>query len=180
MPKKHTASPRVFQEQRAQMEIMGLTIIILLVSIGILFAIGIISKPTEDIKRGYEQKQLAVNFLTTLLDTTSGCQLNTFRQLLMDCATDRIVTCPGGLDSCSYAKTSFRTIFSRTLDPIRKGYYLSVDGPQAVKSITQGSFGTSATPTPCPGERDQATQPIPTLGGGTIITRLEICDRPPQ
>ncbi|MEK6874796.1 MAG: hypothetical protein AABX52_03555 [Nanoarchaeota archaeon] len=160
--------------KQAQMEIMGLTIIVILVSIGVLFALSIINKPVEDIKAGFEQKRLATTFLSTLLKTTA-CQKKTFGALLQDCASDQLLNC-GGLDSCAFTRSNFQRIFKDTLVPIKKGYYLQITGNPQVESITQGSFGSIDAPESCPGERDSASQPIPLPGGGSINVEIQICD----
>ena len=72
---------------KAQMEIFGLVIIVILISLGLLFAIIILTKePSREVQRVKESIQ-AANFLNTMTGTSSiGCGKRTVRGLLQNCA----------------------------------------------------------------------------------------------
>ncbi len=162
--------------RRGQMEIMGLAIIVILVSLGVLFALSIINKPTENIQHGYEQKRLAASFLNTMLGTTTGCQKNTFRQLLQDCAGERLAKCTSdignirGDNSCQYINAVLnKQVLEIALVPENKQYYLTITGVRDIDT----PLGKQ-----CKGTKDQASQIIPASLGGNLPIRvtLDICD----
>ncbi len=73
--------------KKSQMEIMGLVVIIILIAIGMLFAVQfLLKKPTGETAAKAEESVLAANFLNAMLSTTTECQSRTVRELLQDCA----------------------------------------------------------------------------------------------
>lgn len=157
------------------MEIMGLAIIVILVSLGVLFSLSVINKQPENVQKGYEQKRLAVSMLNTLLSTTSQCQKNTFRQLLQDCAAEGLADCkplPPPKNSCTYLKVTMPLLLKRVFDAEKKNWVLTVSGTSDVAMVESNMPGKK-----CKGDKDQATQIIPaSLGGNVPITvKLDIC-----
>lgn len=47
------------KERKAQMEIMGLAIVMILITLGILFAVTVMRKPSTQIAKEYKQKTIA-------------------------------------------------------------------------------------------------------------------------
>ena len=98
------------QKRRAQMEIMGLVIIIILIAIGMLFGVQfLLKKPTARPTASVKESILAANFLNAMLSTTTDCYDRSMRDLLQDCAlTSGATTCmtPDNftLNSCDYAQ----------------------------------------------------------------------------
>lgn len=156
--------------KRGQMEIMGLTIIVILVILGVLFGIRVMSKPPIELEKEFKEKTMSVNYLNTLLGTTTDCYKGTFRELIQDCGQAGGMTCSitgvGYLRSCDYVDLQFDILLNQTLGGINKRYFLSAEGPGGVQDIQSGA--------PCPGERSRGTQYVPTRRG-TVTLTLDLC-----
>ena len=163
------------KRKRGQMEIMGLTIVVILIILGVLFGIRVISKPQADIEKEFKMKSMSVNYLNTLLGTTSDCYKATFRELIQDCAQGAAIRCnlpDGGIgDSCLYTDDVFTKLLNNTLTKIKKRYHLHLEGPGAVADI---EVTNPTDKPPCPGERTRGTQYIPSRRG-TVNIILDIC-----
>jgi len=99
-PSDQRSSRKTFRN--AQMEIMGLVIIVILLSLALLFVLQfIILRPASDLKESFTQKEIASNTVNTLLDTTTDCRQLPLSKLLEDCAEGAFIQCPTG-NSCSH------------------------------------------------------------------------------
>ena len=153
---------------RAQMEIMGLAIIIILVSLGMLFAVQwMLKKPGVTLAEAEKDATIATNFLNTVLSTTTDCYDRSVRALLQDCAlTGGRLNC-FGIGSCEYAKREITTMFEGSLDKWQKKYYFTISGAPDVESIR---FGQA-----CTGEFESKRHPVPVRPGFQIELKLDIC-----
>ncbi len=157
------------RNKRSQMEIMGLAIIIILISLGLLFAVQWMLKapPTKPVQRAKESV-LAANFLNTMLGTTTDCNKRTIRELLQDCALTGGVTKCDGQTSCTYVRSIIQKLFDETFKKWNMPYHIAMTGATPIEQL---DFGTK----PCPGEREQKTHPLPVRPGFEITITLEIC-----
>ncbi|MBS3148882.1 hypothetical protein J4219_08445 [Candidatus Woesearchaeota archaeon] len=161
---------------KGQMEIFGLVVIVILLAIGLLFAIVILTKtPTRDVARVKESLQ-AANFLNTMMGTTSqGCGKRAVRELLQDCAVAGVdngrwigaSACEDG-NTCELAQDMIQTMLNQTLGDWNKNYRFFVNGTRAVELIKVESG-------PCSGEREGSTRPEKVRPGLDIVLTLHIC-----
>ncbi len=153
---------------KGQMEIMGLAIIVILVSLILLFAVRWMLKPTIVEPQRAEESVLAANFLSTMLGTTTECNKRSVRDLLSDCALTQGATKCQGVSSCEYVSGIIETLLAETFGKWKLDYYLSISGntPQ----INELKFGK-----PCPGAREKKEHPIPVTPALEIKASLEIC-----
>jgi hypothetical protein len=151
------------------MEIMGLAIIIILVSLGLLFAVQwMLKQPAIKPVHRAKQAVVAANFLSTALGVTTECNERTIRELLQDCALTGGVTKCGPATSCDFARDKLDDLFNATLDAWGQPYFFEVRGPATVQGIRYNE--------PCPGEREQKIHPLPVGAGGLRIELvLELC-----
>ena len=161
--------------KKAQMEIMGLAIIIILVALAMLFVVQfVILKPQPDIKKAFTHKELAVNTVNTLLATTTECRDLSLSQLLKDCAEGGVIQCTGGSLSCEYARSIIEEILTDTLDVWNKDYYLTV----TVQEQQQDQDVIPPLGEPCPITIEKITSSpcciLPT-GAGPMRMNLDIC-----
>jgi len=158
------------------MEIMGLMIVVILVILGILFGMKVISKPTSDIEAEFKAKSMSVNYLNTLLGTTTDCKRGTFRELIQDCAQGGTLSCEveevGFLMSCDYVNYHITSILNSSLGVMKKNYHMHLEGPGSTVDI---EVKNPPGKTPCPGVRSRGTQYIPSRKG-TITINLDICE----
>lgn len=78
------------KQTRAQAEIVGITIVMVLIMLGIIFAIRFVIVPDgQNIKQNYDRNQMAANFMDAMLKTTTECHGLTFTDLVQACAQAR-------------------------------------------------------------------------------------------
>ncbi len=157
-------------KRNAQMEIMGLAIIMILVILGLLFGLKYLTSEPEEVKREFEEKTLATSFLNTMLGTTSECHQATFRELVQDCAQGGQVRCPSGLGSCEESQKGFNFMLEEVLDKRKQGYKLITKGPGDVAGVL-----SLTSQNPCTGELTAGVQNIPTRLGTPVEMVLQIC-----
>lgn len=153
---------------KSQMEIMGLAIIMILIGLGLLFAVQFVLKPSADVAGHVKESTLAANFLNSLLGTSTPCHQRNIKELLQDCAlTGGLIECPDG-SSCEYAGRQIRQILDDTLVIWRKDYKFNISGSPEVKAI---SFSRGK----CSGDKEAKEHPVPVKAGFNIVLKLEIC-----
>jgi len=184
----------MIKSKKSQMEIMGLAVIVILVSLGILFAVQyvIFKKPTQTVKT-YSTLQIASNTLNSLLTTTTDCRAAgnvDMTQLLQDCAAFPAITCDNGMNSCEFSDTSINYILNNTLKKWRYPFRLYVftlsgSGNSAVKNqvflrnngdfpeCISSNIGRSGS---AYGSKDSKQFFIPT-DVGTMYVQLDICGK---
>lgn len=172
--------------ETGQFEIMGLAVIVILVTLGMLFALSTLSGTDTSLQQTFEQKRLATDFIKASLDTQAPtCAKATLRELFQDCAQTQTIRCTKSngaeQNSCLFLKDTYKLLFENTLKKYRQQYFFKVEGAcvgdtaKKLCQITQGNVGADPlNPKPCPGEREISTQPLPTRSG-TITLTLEIC-----
>lgn len=152
------------------MEVMGLAIIIILLTLGLLLVVRfIILKPESDIRKVQSESQLAANFINAMLQASTGCNKYQIKALLQDCATSNAVNC-NGEDACSYVNRTIAYIVGRTLIYWDKSFNLSVSNT----NINFPPGGINFFRGDCTGEKEAKFSPIQ-AGGKTITVSLEVC-----
>ncbi len=165
--------------KKAQTEIMGLLVIIILLSFIMLFALKfIILKQPAEYKKEFTQTELASNILSTLFRTTSQeCGGLSFAQLYQDCTenwnTGSIICNKGTLNetnSCNYTAEKTKTILDETLKKWNIGYEFYAYTNQ--RKIIEIKYKNKA----CAIGKTQGNYPIQVgAGATTLYTILNIC-----
>lgn len=156
--------------RRAQMEIMGLALIIILVVLGMVFGLRFLKDEPTTISQEFEQKTMATSFLNTMLGTTSDCHRATFRELVQDCAQGGQVRCPSGRNSCDETRAEMQTMLDEVLTKRKQGFRVLARGPGTVAE----DF-TIESDNPCEGEMVAGVQNVPTRLGTPVELVLQIC-----
>lgn len=152
--------------RKGQLEIMGLVIIVILISLGMLFLLRfVVFKPVGEERAAFTRSQLATNTLAALVKTETDCQGLDMTELVQDCVGSKSANC-GYLDSCEFLDAKISLILEETLIKWQKHYYFQVTKSRVTK------LELSDRPEGCPGEKDSHFQPLP---GGTLI-KLDVCD----
>lgn len=151
------------------MEIMGIAIVVIIISIVIVFVIrfAILQEPA-DYKKGFAQSEIATNLVNTMLSTTTDCRGMTFNELFQDCFEEfgdgGKTDCGLSIKSCSFAKEGVELIFLRTLDEWKYEYEFTVTREDTEYEIAPDSTCVSI-------ERRAKTYPLP----GNLEAKLAIC-----
>ena len=157
--------------RKSQAEIMGLAVIVVLITLGLLFVIRFtIFQPKPEIKEEYTKTELTANILNAMLKTTTDCNNQDITELLQDCAAFRDVYCSinGDYgDSCYYLEYFIPNILEKTLDEWKRSYEFKA-GTKQNPDLLSFSSGD------CTGERETKLYPIPT-DVGPVTVRLSIC-----
>lgn len=157
---------------KSQMEIMGLVIIMILLTLGLLLVVRfIILKPPSEVREIQVNSQMASNLLNALLQTTTTCNNYPLRTLLQDCATRNEIVCDGE-PSCRFANRTIFFILNKTLIAWHKPFNLSV-------SHTDNDYmrgGITFVNGQCTGDDQKEYKFSPVQAGGkTIMVELGIC-----
>ena len=169
------------------MEILGLAVIIVLVTLGMLFILRFsVSKNTPGTRQSFVKSEKAANLLNTLLKTTTDCNEMTVAELIKDCAETRGVNniCQdgdSGVSSCDYlkgndvSKGAIKKIFEKTLEKWKNNYEFIVCRLENSECTENGIINIKNPPgIGCPLEKEAKQQPIQTKSG-LIEVSLAIC-----
>ena len=160
--------------KKAQTEIIGLAIIVILLILGLTFVVKfIINKEPTEFRKEFTQSELATNMLNTFLETTSeDCSGFSMTELLQDCGQSGSIFCGPikNKKSCDYVEQEAGIIFGSTLGEWNVGYEFKVFKKVGDDEVPLfNSLGPK-----CPGDKKSKTFPIPTTSG-TLFAKLDIC-----
>ena len=110
--------------KKAQMEIMGLAVIVILLVIAMLFVIGIMLNPEKSIRKPYTYEKLASNSMNAVLKTSTSCRNLDIKDLLKDCGGDQVIFC-GDQPSCIFLTSEISKIFEDTITPLNIKYFFN-------------------------------------------------------
>ena len=156
------------KKKKAQMEILGLAIVVVLILVATIFVVRflVLKTPTE-YRKGFVSAELASNMLNAFLKTAAkDCSQLTMTELLQDCAQSRGIVCDNGQDSCQFAESIAKDIFSKTLDTWNMRYEFLAYTDLSKPMIKIGK--------PCRAEKRSKLFPIP-ISTATMYTKLDIC-----
>jgi len=173
------------RKNKAQVEVIGLLIIVLMISFIMLFALTSSLRKSDNTVASYRQETLASSLISSILRTTTECNDNSpdMKELLIDCAkwnayTSSITCYENDLQftSCEYFENKTKTILDQTLGLWRKEYELIIIPPD-------GDFSSRSTAiihikggnsTRFSGDMSAATQPLP-IGTNYGSINLMLC-----
>lgn len=173
------------------MEILGLSIVVLLLILGMVFVIKFVGMSDKgSIRREVAESQTASNYIAAYLDTTiEDCRRLTIKELLIDCAEGGAALPDGGTiecpttpstKSCQMAHDVAEYIFSQTFDQWRTRYYFSAF-VQSSTPFIELSYPMDDPTTPaiesvtkCKGTYRSKDYPLST-NSGTLHIRLDMC-----
>jgi hypothetical protein len=158
------------------MEIMGLAIIIILVTLGLFFIIFFMSNNSDvdNLEDEYADSQLSANLLNSMLQMTAiDCNNKQIKSLFRDCALNEKIICNNGMRSCEYLNHTLGKIINKTLVEWRRDFYFVADGTSS--NFDGGSniyFGR-----PCADNVGSDVKQYPIQAqSSTVMISLHICD----
>ncbi|HYD03195.1 MAG TPA: hypothetical protein VEC16_02750 [Alphaproteobacteria bacterium] len=110
-------SEQIKNRRRGQIEIFGLAIIVILVSIGFFIFISIKSQqPPSNPQKDFTNDKIANDFVLSIIDTNVyPCTEYTVKDLIVDCSRDRRIRCGSlGEDSCAALNRSVTLMINET------------------------------------------------------------------
>jgi len=172
--------------KKAQTEMIGLVIIVILITLGMLFAAQFALNDDPE-KKIFTRKGLAYSTMSTILVTEFQCNDNMLsgKELLEDCVNVELggmgrYSCGG--DSCEYFESQVSALFSETLDKWGKNYeftskWITGTEDRELITITPKNSEREEIANPCKGKDIDTSNPFPiSLESGLIQTLLLICD----
>jgi hypothetical protein len=107
---------------KSQAEIMGIAIVMVLIMLGIVFVIRFVVLPEDiNVKKSYDQTQMAANFLSSAVKTTTECNRLTITELIQDCSENygnnlALYKCPDNMNSCQFLNYSMEILLNASLN----------------------------------------------------------------
>lgn len=165
--------------KKGQLEILGLAIVVILITLGVLFVIRfIVLKEPTDLRQSYTRTEMASNMLNTLIRTDTECRGKSVTELLQDCAINPPIgniDCDGnatliGNKSCAYLNTTILKIMNDTLIIWGIDFQFDAwlaDGTELVHILEPAGA--------CTGEKESKPFYLP-LQITTINLKLDLCN----
>ncbi|MFC1774920.1 hypothetical protein ACFLZN_01240 [Nanoarchaeota archaeon] len=159
-------------DNKGQVEIMGLLLIILLFSIGVLFALSwILDSGGDNEVQREKDEMMARNTLTTLRKITTDCFDNNIESLLQDCTqTGGTLRC-SGRSSCQYSEFAIKEILELAFENIKRDYVFWIEGNPHYDGKKFSNFPAQE----CPRNIVHKNDKIPVGIGRNIVLKLDIC-----
>ena len=158
--------------RKAQSEILGLVMVVLLISVGLLIAILIFSKPSADNLRYEQDNFVASSFLNTLVKSDSSCKGRSVGELLQYCdslsSLRSSFSCEDGSNACSKVRYLTETFLKEFFTDKGMSFYFLVSGSDVMDSFVFGSA--------CRGEFESKTRPMISSTGSQMFIKLDICN----
>ena len=153
---------------KGQVEIMGLLMIIILITISLILGLRLIGAENDvDPKKEFAQSQLASNTLSTLLKSTSrDCSGFSMTEILQDCSQNQDIICGDDTNSCDYFIEITQQIFGETLDKWNINYEFKIFYKKEDPLFTLGRT--------CIENKKSRLFPIPT-SSGILNVKMDIC-----
>jgi hypothetical protein len=161
------------------MEIMGLMIIVILVIVGVLFAVKfvVLKKPAE-VRQTFSRTQMASNFgLALMSSTTADCRGTAIKNLLIDCAewpeAGGTITCDDGRKSCAYVNATIKDLLNQTLDVWKTRYYFTAGTSKALDAQIIYFQNSCPADKKLPGESESFFLPT---NRGLLTLKMFVCE----
>jgi hypothetical protein len=128
---------KLLKNKKAQVEIVGLLIIVIMISIILLFALKAMLDKKDSSQNEFIQRSLASSFIGSMLNTNSICTKDTHMdKVLIDCAKyptmggSNEFKCDNGMKSCEFASIIIEDMLNKTLKEWKKSYEFKVKAPE--------------------------------------------------
>ena len=171
--------------KRAQTELMGLAVIVVLVLIVLIFVVkfSVLDQP-EQHKQEFTQTEIASNFVSTLLKTTNpDCRDLTFTEIFQDVAEGSPYVWCDNEKTIDYLPDKLDEIFADTLETWNIAYefdaFVNLNSPNPIISSFPKKFNPTSGVVGCSKatsiKSKQFAIPIDSGGGSTLYIKLDIC-----
>lgn len=157
--------------KKSQMEILGLSIVVVLVLVAVVFAARfLIYKTPSNYRAGFISSELASNMLSTFLKTNAkDCSRLTMTELLQACGQSLgggSIRCSNDKYSCEFLELTAKEIFENTFKKWGVNYEFLAYIDRNDVLVKSGDK--------CMTEKKSKIFPIP-ISTGTMYAQLDIC-----
>ncbi len=111
------------KNKKAQIEIMGIALVVVLITIGIVFVAKYSAKEPTRTQEEFQRRELPKTIITSLVEVVSTCKDEKMGDVIQDCGTAKVLPCEGG-DSCAYLHSTFKTILDDMLGQFEYEYQI--------------------------------------------------------
>ena len=134
-------------QKRGQVEIMGIALVVILITIGIVFVAKYSAKEPKKTQEEFQRRELPKTIITSLVEVRSTCNNEKMSDVMQDCALAKQFSCDGFADSCVYLQTTLKTILDDMLGRFKYDYQLqlSAEGQGNLVTAQSDGFGECAT-----------------------------------
>ena len=182
--------------QKAQTELIGLVMVVMLISVSMLFIIRFVPVNQQSgVKESYEQSQISSNMISSILETTVRCEQQDINirmaDLFKNCALFENYNCipdnaespqqdnwfevcmehEPGPDSCTLLNCTMKLIFKNSIEEWGRKYQFTA---YALNDLSGRGPITNISNSECLYDKESEIYPLP-LNPGTLILRLDIC-----
>lgn len=159
------------KNKKSQTEILGLAIIVVIVTIGLLFVVKfLVTQPPQETRESYIRSELASNILGSIMDSDTNCGEYKYSipYLIKDCAeyNPGRISCSGEL-SCQHVNSHINFILSNFMNTLggNKNYkFLAEADGEILFEISEGNCTVW----------ESANQPLP-IYGKTLDVKFYMC-----
>lgn len=159
-------------KKKSQLEIMGLAVIVILISLIVLFVVRfVVLKEPSQVREEYTEFDVSYSFINTLVNANvPNCSDVSFKELFQDCAFSEIINCNGNT-SCEYIEYELPIILNKSLGIQKMNYeFIAYRGNNESDTIIDPiKGGDNCTPS-----RKSAPQPL-SVRGQIINLNLYVC-----
>jgi len=159
--------------KKSQMEIIGLVIIVILISLALLFVLQFSLKKPVSVKKSYTHATVASNEINALIKSNTNCSGRTMiavSDLLKDCALyhrqNGYMVCDNGMKSCEFLDNTVDDILDKTLRAWGKDFKLTAIVSDTIVINKTGGTAQAA--------REVEMYPLQIPGMGIMFINLEI------
>ncbi len=168
--------------RKAQTEIMGLVVIVMIMTVALLFVLFFMTRDRQDsLAKSFDEDLHSYNTISAVLQANTPCRSLKISDLLQECVSfDRPLpqecSVNGLYGHCEYAEYQIYLALNKSLDYINKEYrfYVYTESDTDNNKVNIGSEHSQELCTE--GNKVSATQPIRYAGGDMFVT-LDICER---
>lgn len=155
--------------KRGQVEIMGIALVVILITIGIVFVAKYSAKEPKKTQEEFQRRELPKTIITSIVEIRSTCNDEKMADVMQDCGFAKQLCVEFG-NSCEYLKTTLKKILDDMLGSERFEYnyqlqLLAENRGDLLGGVQSENFETACT------TFETATQPL--INGLTL--ELKVC-----
>ncbi len=168
------------QHKRAQSEILGFVMVVLIVSVALLFVIVLtFSQAQSTIREDFTDAQIAINLNKAILETSTSCRNIKMKDLLSDCAESQLISCGSAGSSCDFIKAEIPQLLNKTVGSWGQVYIFDVEiRSRTTDALPRKLFNVSSKDAYAICRRSQITPGtflLPLRSGEVVYQTLRIC-----